>query len=63
MIINIKLLYFLNFYYFKNKIKKKNNNIKVESIIREDFNIESLEILSLCFLLLNTRLLLLNEKE
>jgi len=36
--------------------------IKVESIIREDFNIESLEILSLCFVLLNTRLLLLKEK-
>ncbi|KAG4091747.1 DUF292-domain-containing protein [Neocallimastix lanati (nom. inval.)] len=35
----------------------------VENIIREDFNIESLEILALCCELLNTRLLLLNEKE
>eukprot|EP00833_Pecoramyces_ruminatium_P005531 jgi/Orpsp1_1/1179563/evm.model.c7180000069872.1 len=36
--------------------------IKVENIIREDLNIESLEVLALCCELLNTRILLLNEK-
>ncbi|ORX85389.1 DUF292-domain-containing protein [Anaeromyces robustus] len=45
------------------KGKIKTARIKVENIIREDFNIESLEVLSLCCELLNTRLLLLNEKE